>query len=96
MFQYETIVDLADVKYVSFVCEKCAAVSIINVDVVTTTDGIPNPIKPACPRCRRDIPYAQGFIDTFRILRAGLAAHPGIRLRTGPKPLPEMSPEKPQ
>lgn len=88
MFQYETIMDLADLKYVSFVCknEPCGgALSIINMDAVTTVDGVPSSIKPVCPKCRQEIPGAEEFIRAFRTLRSmAVVEDSGIRLRIGP------------
>jgi hypothetical protein len=57
MFQYETIMDLADLKHVSFVCknEPCGgALSIINVDAVPSSIKARMPqVPPGDSWCRR-------------------------------------------
>jgi len=90
MLRYETIMDLADLKYVSFVCKTAncgGAASVINLDVATTQD---HPDQITCPRCHQEIAGAQDFIGKFRAVRAtAMAEDSGIRFRTEARPMRE-------
>ncbi len=83
MFQYETLIDLTDVKFISVACktDNCRTTISFDLDIAAReTDSQ----DPTCGRCKQPIAGVAEFVRSFRTLR-NRQKDLGIELRTEPQ-----------
>jgi DNA-directed RNA polymerase subunit RPC12/RpoP len=87
MFQYETIVNLDDLKGASYTCTKCQTATTFSIEASEESRSY-GTYK--CAGCGNDVLGLIEFVNKYRDLRR-IAKSYGIRLRSGPldqKPKP--------